>query len=305
MAERFGGKYSPQAPRPGAGDDLHGIPPERLPGARHRLAGRPVWIAAAALPFLLGAFGDGPVALARHLGGFALIAGAAALMREGLKAEAAYDARRTARRPALPRKMLAAFTFALGIGLGATSPEMGTPGAAMAGLIGFGLMLAAFGLDPMRDKGMEGIDRAQQDRVARVVTEGEAHLAAMRAAIARAGEPRLETRVALFAERARALFRAVEEDPGDLAAARRYMTVYLQGARDATVQFADFWAQTRDAKARADYEALLDDLEANFTARTQSLIETGREGLEIEIEVLRERLAREGIAAAPRPAGDR
>jgi len=300
MAQRFGGKYSPRpGDSPASDHELQGIPPERLPGVRHPLAGRPIWIAVAALPLLMGAFGGGPLLLARHLGSFALIVGAAALLREGLRAEAAYDARKVARRPALPRKMLGAVGFGLGIAVGTTSPEMGLPGAAMVGLIGFGLMLAGFGFDPMRDKGMEGIDRFQQDRVARVVAEGEKHLDAMRDAIARAGEPRLETRVALFAEHARALFRAVEEDPGDLSAARRYMTVYLEGARDATVKFADLWSQTRDAQARSDYEALLDDLEANFTARTKSLIESGREGLEIEIDVLRERLAREGIVSAP------
>ena len=302
MAQRFGGKYSPRpGDTPGSSADLQGIPPERLPGVRHPLEGRPVWIAIAGLPLLMGAFGSGPEHLIRHLGGFALIAGAAALLREGLRAEAAYGARKVARRPALPRKMLAAVAFGLGIAAGATGPEMGLPGAAMAGLIGFGLMIVGFGFDPMRDKGMEGIDPFQQDRVARVVAEGEKHLDAMRDAIARAHEPRLETRVALFADRARALFRAVEEDPGDLAAARRYMTVYLEGARDATVKFADLWSQTRDPQARADYEALLDDLEANFTARTKSLIENGREGLEIEIDVLRERLAREGIVSAPTP----
>ena len=47
-------------------------------------------------------------------------------------------------------------------------------------------------------------------------------------------------------------------------------------------------------------DLLLDDLEANFTARTRSLIANGREGLEIEIDVLRDRLAREGLALAPR-----
>ena len=41
-----------------------------------------------------------------------------------------------------------------------------------------------------------------------------------------------------------------------IAATRRYMGVYLQGARDATVKFADLYAQTRDPRARADYEAL-------------------------------------------------
>lgn len=296
MAERFGGKYSPSAQDTGKG--YPGVAPDRLPDPkpRHPLSGRTSWLVLAALPFLAHAFGNGPAALVRGLAAFAMVAMAAFLIREGLSAEAAYTARRVARRPAFPRKIFGALLAGIGLGLGAQAPEMGLFGAVTVAVIGAALALIAFGPDPMQNKGMEGIDPFQQDRVARVVEEGEKHLGAMREAIARASDARLAARVEAFAGTARALFRAVEEDPGDLTAARRYMGVYLEGARDATIKFADLWAATRDAKARTDYEALLDDLERNFTARTKSLIETGREGLEIEVEVLRERLAREGVA---------
>ena len=308
MAQRFGGKYSPDAKPapPQGGTGFPGVAPDRLPEAapRHPLANRPFWLALAAVPFLFNAFGDGPTALARGLGAFALIAAAAFLLREGLAAEAAWAARKVARRPALPRKALGAVLAGLGLALGAQAPEMGLWGAALAGAIGAALALFAFGLDPLRDKGMEGIDPFQQDRVAKVVAEGEKHLAAMRAAMARTEDARLVARVERFAETARSLFRAVEEDPGDLTAARRYMTVYLQGARDASVKFADLRAAAQDQKARADFEALLDDLETNFTDRTARLRESGREGFEIEIEVLRDRLAREGVTPPAPPPSD-
>ena len=80
-------------------------------------------------------------------------------------------------------------------------------------------------------------------------------------------------------------------------AARRYLGVYLLGARDATVKFADIYARTRDPQVRADYEALLDDLEKEFAARTEKLLLDDRTNLDIEIEVLRERLEREGVQA--------
>ena len=75
----------------------------------------------------------------------------------------------------------------------------------------------------------------------------------------------------------------------------RYLGVYLMGARDATVKFADHYAQTRDRSARADYEALLEDLERNFRAIADRLRQGGRTDMEIEISVLRDRLAREGV----------
>src|SRR5690606_39264792 len=94
---------------------------------------------------------------------------------------------------------------------------------------------------------------------------------------------------------ARALFERVEQNPGALASARRYLGVYLIGARDATVKFVDLYAQSPDPAAQRDYEALLADLETSFQALSQRLHDGVRTDMDIEIEVLRERLAREGV----------
>jgi len=127
------------------------------------------------------------------------------------------------------------------------------------------------------------------------VDEAEAHLEAMGLAIARAGDRALERRVEAFQTTARQMFRTVEEDPRDLTTARRFLSVYLMGARDATVKFADLYARTGDAKAREDFLALLEDLENNFANKTLDLMEGDRTDLEIEIDVLRSRLDREGV----------
>mgnify|MGYP003381845961 FL=1 len=62
------------------------------------------------------------------------------------------------------------------------------------------------------------------------------------------------------------------------------------GARDATVKFADAYGTTRDPKIRADYEDLLTDLETHFAERTQALLSDTHTDLNVEIQVLRERL---------------
>ncbi|MDN3710787.1 hypothetical protein QWZ10_01165 [Paracoccus cavernae] len=50
-------------------------------------------------PLLIGAFFQEPLGLATSLAGFGILASGMWMTREGLKAEAAYDARRVARRP--------------------------------------------------------------------------------------------------------------------------------------------------------------------------------------------------------------
>ncbi|WP_348524657.1 5-bromo-4-chloroindolyl phosphate hydrolysis family protein [Paracoccus marinaquae] len=267
----------------------------------HHLASRPKWVTVAATPFLLGAFFQSPLGMATDLAAFGLIALAMWLTREGLAAEAAYDTRRVARRPAFPRKLFGGLLAGLGLGLGAAEPGA-LAGAGVIGLAGFALHLLAFGADPMRDKGMDDVDSFQQNRAARMIEEGETHLSQMQEAIQKIGDRRLEARVAGFAATVRDLFEQVRDNPGDLSAARRYLGIYLIGARDAAVKFADLYGRTEDPQTRAAFETFLDDLEKGFGAQTDKLLEGDRSDLEIEISVLRDRLVREGVRPAADPA---
>ena len=287
MAERFGGKYSPQG-APAGSQSGQAVPDLRAP----RPAG--LWrcsvLFLTAFLFLFPAFGDGPREMLLGLAAGGLVILSSWLTREGLKAEAAYNARKLARRPALPRKALGAVLTGAALAVGGVIADQGLVYPVLYALVGAGLHLGAFGLDPMADKGMEGIDAFQTGRVAHAVEEGEKHLAAMQDAILRARDRALERRVDQFAAAARGLFRTIEADPGDLTAARKYLSVYLMGARDATVKFVDHYAQTRDTATRADYEALLADLETTFAEKTKTFLTNSRSDLDVEIAVLRDRL---------------
>lgn len=307
MAKRYGGKYSPEPQRDDPREFQQITDPRDLPrpspkDAHHPLESRTFWITLAGFPLLLTAFFQSPFTMATSLAGYGILATGMWMTREGLKAEAAYDARRVARRPAIPRKLFGGILTGLGLAVGAFEPgATAFAGAGVIGVAGAILHWLSFGSDPMSDKGLEGVDTFQQDRVARIVAEGEDYLRAMRDAILRTNDRRLEARVHLFGATARELFKQIEDNPGDIANARRYLGVYLMGARDATVKFADLYSQTRDPKARQDYEQLLSDLEGNFSARTRQLIEGSRTNLDIEMQVLRERLAREGIRTPENP----
>jgi len=293
MAKRFGGKYSP--------DDAPGNAAAPTPRARvtvDPVGGRANILFVPPVVLLATSFGGGASGLTLGMIGAGVLALGAWLLREGLRAEAAFAERKVARRPALPRKIFAAAAAGLGTALAVAAHQNGLSeilAPLLFGLCATALHLAAFGIDPLKSKGMEGIDTFQQDRVARVVDEAEKTLAQMTDAIARAGDRRAEAQLTQFQDAARTLIRTVEEDPRDLTAARKYLSVYLHGARDATVKFADIYARTRDSQARDDYLALLTDLEQNFAARTEKSLLDDRSDLTVEIDVLRERLSREGV----------
>jgi hypothetical protein len=294
MAKRFGGKFSPDATE--TGDPTETPPRAQFGGAQIDPVGmRANLLFVPAIPLVFLSLNDGAVGLSMALLGAMLLTLAAWLLREGLRAEAAYVARKVARRPAFPRKMAASLLTGMGIAVVAYKNDPSVIAPLLYGAIAVILHGVSFGIDPLKNKGMQGIDTFQQNRVARAVNEAEIHLDAMSDAIKRAGDRQIEARVEQFQTTARDLFRTVEEDPRDLTAARKYLTVYLLGARDATIKFADIYARNRDPQARADYLALLDDLEQNFAARTTKMLLDDRSDLTIEIDVLRERLQREGI----------
>ncbi len=291
MAQRFGGKYSPNTPPPGPGPAAGSAHPALSTRDNTGKTGaRSAVMFLLPLLFLGPLFGGSPDSLIFSLLAAGLMLASAFVTREGIKAQIAFDARKVARRPAFPRKIAGAVLAGLALVAGTMVGAQGPVYPALFGLIGAALQLGAFGPDPMHDKGAEGIDQFQSDRVARAVDEAEGYVKAMTDAILRAGDVQIERRVDQFASAAQGLFRTIENDPGDLTAARKFLSVYLMGARDATVKFADLYAQNRDPKARSDYEALLGDLETNFAERTKALLANNHVDLDIEIAVLRDRL---------------
>lgn len=284
MARRISARFSPGGP---------GNPP---PAPKPQRAGVGAYLLfLAPLPMALRIPFQAPTSM-----GFSLIALGALLLgawltRDGVIAHKEYDLRPVARRPAIPRKIFGAVATGLGLAAATFTPGGEIAGSLVYAIAGIALHLTAFGPDPLSDKGMEGIEGVQSDRAARAIAEAEAHLAAIRTAIAPLNDRALHDLVARFQGSARAMFRRIENDPRDLTAARRYLGVYLQGARDATVKYVRLQDQGPNPAARAEYEVLLTDLDANFAARAQSLLRNDQTDLTVEIDVLRDRLRRDGL----------
>jgi hypothetical protein len=248
---------------------------------------------------LVGAFwamleGDALGVLWMAAAWLSLVVGAG-LTRTGIVAAAAYEARAVAKPPAFPRKLFGAAFTALGVGFstffGGLDPFQSVIFAALAG----GLHVAAFGVDPMRAKGVDGLDGpALDDAITRIET-ARALLSEMTRAIGRIGDRALQDLVARLGAGAEEVIARIERDPRDLRRARRFLSVYLVGARDSATKFARAWEENPDPAMRADFVGLLDDLEGHFASHREELLLDDRTALDVEIEVLRDRLRMEGV----------
>jgi hypothetical protein len=306
MARRFGGKYSPGAPGghgagPSGGDAFHG---RAAASVDVRALLMFIW----PTPLVFAAFGalagGAAMRMVLLLAAYASLMLGAWLLREGQFAAAAYEARAIARPPAFPRKIGAAVLTGAGVaiaswlgnaGVGLIETGAQAVSSIVFGAIAAGTHLLAFGVDPMRAKGVtDTIARSELDRVTDALEKAEARLKSIEALAHRMRDREIDARVGRLNATVREMIRLVEKDPRDLGRARRYLGVYLTGAEEATRKYAENRARLSDPKLHQDYLALLSDLEGSFARGKDMLLVDNRTDLEVEIEVLRERLGQEG-----------
>ncbi len=302
MAQKFGGAHSPAGSPDNAAPAM--TPSNKFRGRKvHKSDIRSKLLFALPLPLLFSGIGEmraqNAGGMLAEFGALAILLLAAWLLRDGLRAQQAYDSRKIARPPAIPRKIFASALTGVGVfvaaafGMGASPPV-----AIVYTLIAVAAHSFSFGIDPLRKKGMEGMSDFETERVAKAVDKAETLLSEMVAAARRIGDRGIEQRVDALAASVRDMFRTVEDDPRDLSGARKFLGVYLRGARDATIKYADLASKTSDAEAKAKYESLLSDLEASFNTQRETMMLDNRTDLDVEIEVLRDRLKQEGLKAS-------
>ena len=241
---------------------------------------------------LVRADGLGLVTMAAAYG---LIVLGARLTRDGLAAAAAYAARAVARPPAFPRKLFGAAAIGLGTLLSFLRATGDPVESVVLGVVAAGLHVVSFGPDPMRAKGLDGLDPEALDAAITRVETARALIADMTAASRDFEDPALCARIEALAATAGELIARIENDPREQRRARRFLAVYLVGARDATVRFAQLYSEQGRPEIRDKFAALLDDLEVQFNRHRDSLTEDSRTALDVEIDVLRERLRQDGV----------
>lgn len=292
-AQRFGGDFSP-----GAKGDAAPPPPAPAPKAGN------FWSRAmffAPMPLIFSIYGEilrgDPFGIAVELAAGAVLILGAESLREGLKAEAAWHARASAARPAIPRKIIASVLTALGVGVLAAGPwGLGPFAGGVYGLLTGLVHAAAFGIDPLRAKGLAAAKGGDAKRAGEALADAEAMIADTLAAASRLGDPALAGRVRALCAAARPVLVQIEQDPRDLHRARRFLSITLTGTRDATVKYARLGVA--DPELRGAFVSLLTQLETSFAKQSASLIADDRAELEIEIEVLSDRLRQDGTGDA-------
>ena len=167
---------------------------------------------------------------------------------------------------------------------------------ALAAIGGFAGVVLAYGFDPQYDN-KKDVSRfgVTTEEIVEALEEAEQNLSQIQEAAKGIGNSELKIRLGRIVEKTRGVLDLIEEDPKDLRRARKFLKVYLTGARDVTRQYARTHGQQQNEELEENFRNVLTSIEDVIEEQHEKLLENDVLDLDVKIEVLETQLKHEGI----------
>jgi len=221
---------------------------------------------------------------------------ATSLLRKGLAAEADYQDKKITLAPKWPLKTLAALLVALST----TSIALLGAGHSLLVSIVFGLgalagMFLLYGFDPRQEKMVTGSHGYSAEEISQAIAEAEAKISGIERANKQINNRQFNQRIQTICTHAREIVGLLEEDPGDIRRARKFLNIYLDGAFKVTEGYADMHRKHQSEQLTENFDHVLQTIESVFIEQKQKLLEDDVLDLDVQIEVLAAQLKHEGV----------
>lgn len=253
----------------------------------------PIPLVFAVLAALIG--GDLP-RLALAGGALASLWGAGVLALRGLVGEARYLLGERPDPPRIPLKLMSAVLTAIGVALAAVAGgHVAATALVFAALGGLG-HVAFYGRDlkPPRIH-VAVVENVDSAAVTLQLKQAYGRLRGIEAAAHAIAVPEFRDRLSRITGIGHSILGEIERDPRDAARARRFLNLYLDSAERVTMEYARTHGQLRNQPLEQNFRRLLVDMETTFAEQHKKLVAHDLVSLDVDIEVLNERLKREGI----------
>lgn len=245
----------------------------------------------AAMPLALWLFTGSPVTILFATVLFGLLGLALRLISTGQSVARAYDAARIAARPRLPRKLTGSALIGLVVFLLAGNQVHSLAVPMICGLVAFGLSVAAFGIDPVQDKGHD--DPNEQARLNRqtLLTEVEATLTKTKSRVHAFGDTQLSQRTTVSVDLVLSLARASAQDAAQFDKLTRTITKFGDILTSEVQRLDDSKDSETYAFARRRFLAKLKVLTESFEEIAwKKGIHAGRDPFDMEADLLLDRM---------------
>jgi len=225
------------------------------------------------------------------LGGFFF---AAVLMRRGLMDELAFKAQRFSFKPPPPRKTFATIltalsTFATSYLL-ASYPLLDSLGFMLGSGVGCALL---YGLDTKRT---DLVSPNLTEQAAEALSQAEQQVQQIELANAQIVNPELTERLNRICHSARQVLGILLEKPDNVRKARRFLNTYLDSAQKVAQGYAKTHQKSASSELESNFRNVLVTIEDVFAEQHSKLLEDDVLDLDVQIEVLKTQLEKEGVS---------
>jgi 5-bromo-4-chloroindolyl phosphate hydrolysis protein len=228
--------------------------------------------------------------------GFTFYMAAAWCLRKGLKAEYIYAHSRIGRPPQTPLKTVAAVITALTTGMIAwLGAKHSLPVALIFAGGAFLGMYLSYGLDTRSENKITAAYGYSGDEISRALEDSSRIIRNIEQANNRIRNTELNRRIEHICDIANNILEEIATDPRDFRRARKFLNIYLDGARQVTEGYAKTHQQTHSGELEQNFRNVLETIESVFQEQHQKLLEEDVFDLDVKIEVLTSQLKREGI----------
>jgi hypothetical protein len=132
--------------------------------------------------------------------------------------------------------------------------------------------------------------------LAKALAQAEERLLVIEAAGLRVGNAELEDRLRRITRKGRMILEVLSQRPTDLFRARQFLNLHLEGAARVADRYVKAHRFLRGGILEQRFRRVLVQIETAFDRQRQQLLTHDLQDLDVQIEVLRQQLRREGIA---------
>ncbi len=227
---------------------------------------------------------------------FALIGGGAYLNRRGMLEALIAPGRRYTRAIGLPYQYLAALSVASGTALAAHAiVGQGGPVSLLFGLvaaIGFHL---SYRLPRLRESFGKRRLKVHDKPLQKALAQAERRILAIDKTAHKIGNLELAQRLRRIASQGRAILDQIVTRPDERFRARKFLNVYLEGAERVAGHYARTHRLAQGQELEQNFRNVLVEIERVFDRQLTQLAKHDVFDLDVQIEVLRKQLEREGV----------
>lgn len=156
-------------------------------------------------------------------------------------------------------------------------------------------MYLSYGFDPRQENKIIGTDGYSSEEITQVLEESSQKIRSIELANDKINNYELNQRIDRICDVADSILKDIESDPHDLRRSRKFLNVYLDGAKRVTEGYASTHKNTQTGELEQNFRNVLETIETVFQEQHQKLQEDDIFDLDVQIEVLSTQLKREGI----------